>query len=109
LLGPVETAVVKEASSRMAAECLPPEAAQGAIYAAAAGAVRCLSAGEAPQPFHPQPPITLAVEFMQPEMADRAALLPGTHRPQSKQIEFTTADVPDAYRAFQALVALAKG
>jgi D-amino peptidase len=109
LLGPVETAIVKEASSRMAAECLSPETAQGAIYAAAAGAVRCLSAGEAPQPLRLQTPITLVVEFVQPEMADRAALLPGTERPQDKQIEFTAADAPAAYRAFQALVTLAKG
>jgi D-amino peptidase len=107
LLGEVETAVVKRAASRMAAECLSPEAAQEAIYTAAARAVRRLRAGQVPPPFRVQAPITVAIEFRQPEMADQAALLPGARRSGDSQVEFSAEDVPTAYRAFQALVVLA--
>jgi len=107
LLGEVETAIVKRATSRMAAECLSPEVAQEVIHAAATRAVRRLSAGEVPPPFLVQSPITVTTEFRHPEMADRATLLPGTHRPGDSQVGYTAADVPSAYRAFQAMVALA--
>jgi D-amino peptidase len=109
LLGEVETAVVKRATSRMAAECLSPEAAQELIYAAATRAMHRLNAGQVPPPFQPEPPftLTLAVEFKQPEMADRAALLPGARRSGAGQVEFSADDVPAAYRAFQAMVGLA--
>ena len=107
LLGEVETAIVKRATSRMAAECLSPEVAQEVIHAAATRAVRRLSTGEVPPPFLVQSPTTVAIEFRHPEMADRATLLPGTHRPGDSQVGYTAADVPSAYRAFQAMVALA--
>lgn len=107
LLGAVETAVIKRASGRMAAECLPPEVTQAAIYAAAARAVNRLRAGEVPQPFRLQAPITVAIEFMQSEMADRALLLPGVRRTAGRRVEFTADDMPTAYRGFEAAVALA--
>ncbi len=106
LLGGVETAVVKRASSRMAAECLPPAASQEVIHAAATRAVRRLSAGEVPTPFRLPAPITVAIEFRQPEMADRAALLPGARRSGAGQVEFSADEMPVAYQAFRALVAL---
>ncbi len=108
LLGQVETAVVKRASSRMAAECLSPEAAQGAIYTAAARAISLFKAGETPQPFRLETPVTLAIEFVKPEMADQAALLPGAHRVNSRKLEITTEDALTVYQAFQAMVALAR-
>jgi D-amino peptidase len=106
LLGQVETAVIKTAKSRMAAECLSPEAAQQAIYTAATQAIFRLKTGEAPPPFRLQTPVTVAVEFNQTEMADRATLLPGARRTANSQVEYTAEDVPTAYRAFQAMVAL---
>ncbi|GAB4546181.1 MAG: M55 family metallopeptidase [Anaerolineae bacterium] len=109
LLGEIETAVVKRATSRMAAECLSPEATQAAIQTAAVRAMRRLGAGEMPPPFRLQSPISLAVEFVQPEMADRAMLLPGARRSGGKTVEVSTEDAPAAYRAFQAMVALASG
>ena len=108
LLGGVETAVVKRATSRMAAECLSPEAAQETIHAAAVRAVHRLSAGEVSPPFRLEAPISLAIQFVQPEMADRAALLPGAHRSGGRQVQFSADDMPAAYRLFQATVALAK-
>jgi D-amino peptidase len=106
LLGPVETAVVKQAAGRTAAECLPQEAAQRLIQEAAARAVRRLAAGEVPAAFRPRPPITIAVEFIRSEMADAAMLLPGARR-AGKRVEYTADDMPTAYRAFRAIVGLA--
>ncbi len=107
LLGDVETAVVKRAIGRTAAECLPPEVTGRLIQEAAGRAARRLAAGAAPPPFRIPPPITVAVEFIRAEMADDAALLPGAARVGGKRVEFTAGDMPTAYRAFRALVGLA--
>ena len=107
LLGSIETVVVKRAAGRMAAECLPPEVTQAAIYSTAAQAVSCLRAGEAPPPFRPPTPISIAVEFANSEMADGAMTFPGAHRPEGRRVEFTADDAPTAYRLFQTVVALA--
>ncbi len=108
LLGAIETAVVKRASGRMAAECLPPEVTQAAIYSSAVQAVSCLRAGEAPPPFRPERPVAIAVEFVHSEMADRAMILPGLCRPEGKRIEFSTDDAPTAYRLFRVAASLAR-
>jgi D-amino peptidase len=108
LLGPVETAVVKQASGRMAAECLPPEVAQRAICAAAERAVGRLQAGEAPPPLRFEEPLTVAIELVHSDMADRAAILPGARRLTGRRIEMVADDAPTAYRAFRAAVALAR-
>lgn len=108
LLGEVETAVVKWASGRMAAECLPPRVAQERIYQAAKRAVQRWREGQAPQPFRMPPPITVTMELVHSEMADRVALLPGARRLEGKRIELTADDIPTAYRAFRAAVALAR-
>ncbi len=108
LLGPVETVVVKWAGGRMAAECLPPEVAQERIYEAARRAIRRWQEGQAPEPFRLPPPITVAVELVHSDMADRAAIAPGVRRLEGKRVEFTAEDVPTAYRTFRAIVALAR-
>ncbi len=108
LLGTVETAVVKWASGRMAAECLPPAVAQERIYQAARQAVQRWREGQAPQPFRLPSPITVSMELVHSEMADRVALLPGTRRLEGKRIELTADDIPTAYRTFRAAVALAR-
>jgi D-amino peptidase len=109
LLGPIETAVVKRASGRMAAECLPPEIAQQEIHQAALRAVQRLGQGDAPQPLHLQPPIRITLDLNHSDMADRAMTLPGLRRAQGRQVEGTFEDVPTAYRAMRAALALAKG
>jgi D-amino peptidase len=107
LLGRVETAVVKTAHGRMAAECLPPQVAQGLIQEGARKAVINLRDDQAPAPLHIPPPITLAVDFVHSEMADMAALLPEARR-SGRRVEYTAADMPAAYTAFRALLALAR-
>jgi D-amino peptidase len=107
LLGSIETAVVKHAGGRMAAECLPPEVTHAAIYSAAVQAVSCLRADEAPPPFRIQTPVSIAIELACSEMADRAMILPGAHRREGKRVELTADDMLTAYRLFQVAVTLA--
>jgi D-amino peptidase len=109
LLGTIETAVVKRASGRMAAECLSPEAAQTRICEAAQRAVERLRQAQAPPPLRLETPVHVTVELTTSDMADRAMLLPGVGRPQGRWVEFHAEDAPSAYRAFRAALALAKG
>jgi D-amino peptidase len=109
LLGAVETAVVKQAHGNMAADCLSPAAAQEAIRAAAARAVARLQAGQAPAPYRPAAPFSMAADFLQLEMAARAAVLPGVQWDGSRRIEFTAPDMPTAFRYFWAAAFLARG
>lgn len=108
LLGSVETVAVKQAQGRMAAECLPPGVAQQRIYEGAAKAVRCLAGGQAPEPLRLQRPVTVTVELVTSDMADRAQVLPGAERLEGKQVRMVEEDVVTAYCAFRALVALAR-
>ncbi len=107
LLGAVGTAVVKRATGRNSAECLPPEVTAGLIATAAGLAAARLRLGQAPAPYRVAAPITVAVEFIRSEMADAAAILPGAQRTGGKRVEFTAADMPAAYCAFRSLVGLA--
>lgn len=111
LLGSVETAVVKWASSRLAAECLHPDEAQQKIQQAAYQAISHLVNGpENGRSFKPlmlKAPIRMAVDFVQSEMADKAAILPGAER-SGRRVEFTASDMVTIYKAFRSLLALAR-
>jgi D-aminopeptidase len=50
----------------------------------------------------------VVVELFSAEMADKAALLPGTKRLDGRRIEILAADMPEAYRSFRAAVTLAR-
>lgn len=106
LLGAVETAIVKQATGRTSAECLPPEVTHARIYDAARRAAHRLRDGQAPKPLRVAAPVTLAIELIRSEMADGAALLPGARR-TGKRIEVTADDMAAGYRAFRAVVGLA--
>ena len=108
LVGPVETAIVKQASGRMSAKCLPPQVTQQRIYEAAVRAIERLGQGQAPGPLHLRQPLTLTVELMASDMADRAEILPGARRLEGKRIEVVCTNALEAYRAFRALAALAR-
>jgi D-amino peptidase len=107
LLGDIETVAVKQASGRYAAECLPLSVSQARIKDAARRSVSACLAGRSPAPLKLQTPIEMLIEFFGPEMADRAALLPGSSRQEGKQILFRANDMPGAYQAFRAAVVLA--
>ena len=107
LLGHIEQAVVKKATGRNSAECLPLEASQEKIRNAAHLAVNHLQmeAGEAP--YRVQAPPQMVIEFLYSDMADRAAQLPGISRLEGKRIGFKAPDMTVAYQLFRSVVNLA--
>lgn len=108
LLGDLETAVVKQASGRFAAECLPPAVAQGVIAEAASRAVGRLLEGDAPDPFVLDTPLRVTVEFFTSDMADRASRIPFTRR-DGTRVSLEAEEMASAYNGFRAMVMLASG
>lgn len=109
LLGPaLEIAVVKNATGRFAAQCLPLPEARQRICEAAARAVTKFRSGQAPAPYKITGPVRLAVEFVYTQHADRAFLIPGTERLSGTRLEYPAPDMGVAYRAFRAMVGLAR-
>jgi D-amino peptidase len=108
LLGDMETAVVKQATGRFAAECLPPAVTEELIFSAAARAVERLKEGDAPDPFVMDTPVKITVEFFSSDMADRARLIPGTRRAGTR-LTLTADEMLAAYWGFRAMVTLASG
>jgi D-amino peptidase len=108
LLGAVETAVVKQASGRFAAECLTPQVAQETIRLSAERAVERLAQGDVPDPFVLEAPITVSVEFFSSDMADRASRIPLTKR-EGTHVSLTAPEMGSAYNGFRAMVMLASG
>jgi len=108
LLGDVETAVIKQASGRFAAECLSPDVTRDLICVSTERAVERLTQGDIPDPFVLDMPITVTVEFFTSDMADRASLIPFTKR-EGTRVSFTTQEMSSAYRGFRAMVTLASG
>jgi D-amino peptidase len=94
---------VKKPLSRQAAQSLPLEETQAYIRAAAKAAV----AGPNPEPFVLSSPVTLAIEFVTSLNADGAATLPGARRLSGRRVEYTGDDVVMAFRAMEAMLALA--
>ncbi|HEX2996458.1 MAG TPA: M55 family metallopeptidase [Anaerolineales bacterium] len=108
LLGDVETAVVKQASGRFAAECLAPDVTQEMICLSAQRAVERLSEGDVPDPFVLDTPITVTVEFFSSDMADRATRMPFTKR-SGTRVSLTVKEMASAYNGFRSMVMLAAG
>lgn len=109
LLGPeLEIAVVKNATGRYAAQCLPLAEARQRICEAAARAMAKFSAGQAPKPWVVLTPVRVTVEFVYTQHTDRAFLMPGTERLSGTRLEYTASDMLTAHRAFRAMVTLAR-
>ncbi len=106
LLGDVETAVVKQASARFAAECLAPQITYEMICSSAQHAVERLAEGGMPDPFVLDTPITVTVEFVSSDMADRATRMPFTKR-EGRRVSLTVKDMESAYNGFRSMVMLA--
>ncbi len=104
-LGSVETAVVKHATGRYAAECLPPSASLPLIEATAQRGVRRLVEKAIPGPYLVKTPVSITVQLVTSDMADRAMQLPGARR-EDLCVSFTSSNMIDAYSAFRALVLL---
>ena len=108
ILGEMETAVVKQATGRFAAECLAPEVTQELICSCAARAVTRLVAGDAPEPFVLDTPVRVTVEFFTSDMADRASKIPFTDR-EGTRVSLSTPEMASAYSGFRSMVTLAIG
>jgi D-amino peptidase len=108
LLGEIETAVVKQATGRFAAECLAPQVTQEMICLSAGRAVERLRQGGIPKPFVLDAPITVTVEFFTSDMADRATRIPFTKR-EGTRVSLTVQEMVSAYDGFRAMVMLALG
>jgi D-amino peptidase len=106
LVPDVETVCVKTASGRYAANCLPPAVTQRMIEEASERAVRRFLQGQAPKPIRVDTPVTIRVEFVTPNQADKASTLPNTVRVNGCTIDITAPDMVSAYRSFQAAAAL---
>lgn len=108
LLGDVEMAVIKQATSRFAAECLTPQASQELICMTAMRAAERLSGGDVPDPFVLDMPIRVTVEFFTSDMADRATRIPFTER-DGTRVSLAAPEMTSAYNGFRAMVMLAIG
>ncbi|HET9097705.1 MAG TPA: M55 family metallopeptidase [Candidatus Baltobacteraceae bacterium] len=91
--------IVKESIGNYAVDSISPQAAQDAIRAGAAQAVK--NAANA-KPLRFEPPITMEIDLTRVEQADFVALIPGFERSGPRQVRFTHADYPTVFRAFVA-------
>lgn len=108
LLGDMETAVVKQATGRFAAECLAPAVTQEMIALGASLAVGRLMDGDVPDPFVLDTPVRVTVEFFTSDMADKASKIPFTQR-DGTRVMLAAEEMASAYSGFRSLVMLALG
>ncbi len=77
------------------------------IEQAPARAVRRVASGAGASTVPGYAALTVTIEFIRSEMADAAAIMPGSRRLEGKRVAYTAQDMPEAYRAFRTLVGLA--
>lgn len=104
----LEVAIVKQATSEFAAECLPLATSRQLIGEAAARAINKHANSKGAKPYKTKTPATVMVDFVHARHADRASLMPGTSRLNGTQVRYTAPDVPTAYQAFRAMATLAR-
>ncbi len=98
----VETVVVKEPLGRYAARSVAPSIARRRIHD---GAKRALAHHHAP--FTVSSPVTFSVDFVRSQMAEMAALLPGSRRTGGRTVEYAHEDYREAFKAWRAMYNLA--
>lgn len=101
LLPGIQTAVVKVASARYAAECLPPAQSHALIEVAAKTAVEKFAQGKSTTPLRLETPVRVRIEFDHPTQADNAEMIPGVSRIDGRTIVFTGPDMPSAFLGFR--------
>jgi D-amino peptidase len=103
----VEAAIVKFATSRESAVCLPLEEAHQIIFDIVKNAVSNFKEGKAPAALTPPASIELQVEFFDSIKAARANYLPGSTMKDARTVSFTAKDMPEAFFAFRSMSTLA--
>ncbi|MDA8194829.1 MAG: M55 family metallopeptidase [Thermaerobacter sp.] len=106
LLPWVETAIVKHGVTRRAAELLARADTDRALASAVHRALAAVRERRSRIWVVP-PPVTLEVTFLTSDMADRALYCPGSARAGGRTVVVTEPDMPEAFRAFYTLMALA--
>jgi D-amino peptidase len=106
LIGEIEKAVVKIATGRYSATCLPPVKAQELIRTSASNAVQRLIKKDNPKPYVASSPVNITIEFIASDMADRAERIPGAVR-NGVKVSIPSPDMRTAYISFRAAAGLA--
>lgn len=96
IIGPIETAAVKDAMGP-AASMLHPAKAQEMIRKGVAAALRNLKAYK---PYKPASPYKLEIVFTDENLARRAALVPGIERTGERSVAFTSGDLLEIVKYF---------
>lgn len=104
LVPAIEGAIVKQAIDQYAARCLHPDAVRRRIRECAA---RALARRAQIPPLRLASPVMLRVQFKDTASGGRARGIPGVRAVRPDTVEATAESVPDAYRIYRAIVALA--
>jgi len=100
LLGPIETAAVKEATGFYSASMMHPEEAQKLIRE---GVKRGVERRAELKPYRVARPVKLKIRFNDSVNAEVVSYLPGVERPAGNVIVFTGRDMVEVSRFFQAV------
>ena len=100
LLGPIETAVVKEATGFYSASMIHPEEAQKRIRE---GVRRGVERRAELKPYRIAHPVKLRIRFNSTVTAEVVAMLPGVERPAGNVIVFQGRDMTEVSKFFEAI------
>ena len=100
LLGPIETAAVKEATGFYSASMMHPEEAQKLIRE---GVKRGVERRAELKPYRVARPVKLKIRFNDAVNAEVVSYLPGVERPAGNVVVFTGRDMIEVSRFFQAV------
>jgi len=101
----LETAAIKKALGRTAAECLHPEESHQLIKA---GVRKALSRLSVAKPIHLNLPVTFEVGFFTTQMADQATVYPFGERVDGRTIRVQGKTVLEGYQAFFTVLMLGR-
>ena len=110
-LGPrLRGVAVKQGITRLAARHLMSvQEARNAIRSEATNVVRSAIEGNAPPPLKLDVPVRMRLAFKETLYADASALLPGAERLDGRTLQWTCADIREAYRLFVVTYYLSRG
>src|SRR5262249_31293724 len=100
LLGPIETAVVKEATGFYSATMLPPEEVRKRIRD---GVRKGVERRREIPPYRVARPVKLRIRFNDIANAEVIAMLPGVQRPEGNVIVFEGRDMVEVSKFFEAI------
>ena len=106
LLGPVETAVVKQATGFHSATMMHPEESQRLIRE---GVKRGVARRAELKPYVVPHPLRLELVFENPVIAELVSFLPGIERPKGNTIVFTARDMTEASKFLEVVMHLRAG